>query len=103
MCYHVLTQTGTVISRSTFQRVTNIEKMTAEVKYKFQKFDEAMQSKIKSYSEDGYIVDKTNPNHWADLIENDSDFHEEFERIYNNDEIPEAGDEDYTPGVLDNT
>ena len=55
--------------------------MTAEVKYTFQKFDEAMQSKIKSYGEDGYIVDKTNPNHWADLVENDRDIRKEFERI----------------------
>ena len=30
-------------------------------------------------------------------------FCEEFERIYNNDEIPEADDEDYTPDGLDNT
>ena len=35
MCYHVLTQRGTVISCSTIQRVTNIEKTTAEVKNTF--------------------------------------------------------------------
>ena len=58
---------------------------------------------MKSCSEDGYIRDKPNPGHWADLIENDSNFREELERIYNNDEIPEADDEDYTSGVLDNT
>ena len=76
MCYHVLTQRVTVISRSTVRRVTNIEKTTAEVKYTFQKFDEAMQKKIKICSEDGYIEDKLNPDHWADLIENDSNFRE---------------------------
>ena len=38
-CYHVLTQKVTEISRSTVQRVTNIEKTTAEVKDTFQKFD----------------------------------------------------------------
>ena len=54
-------------------------------------------------NEDGYIGDKPNPNHWEDLINNDSDFHEEFERIYNNDEIPEADDEDYIPDILDDT
>ena len=63
MFYHVLTQKGTVISRSTVQRVTNINKTTAEVKYRFQKFDEAMQKKMKCYSEDGYIGDKLNPDH----------------------------------------
>ena len=92
-----------MISRSTVQRVTNIKKTTSELKDTFQKFYEAMQKKMKSFSEDGYIGDKPNPDHWADLIENDSDSREEFERIYNNDEIPEADDEDYTPDVLDDT
>ena len=78
MCYHILTQRGTVISRSTVHRVTNIEKTTAEVKYTFQTLDEAMQKKMKICSEDGYIGDKPNPDHWSDLIENDSDFREEF-------------------------
>ena len=92
-----------MISRSIVQRVTNFEKTTAEVKYTFQNFDEAMQKKMKSCSEDGYIGDKPIPDHWADLIENDRIFREEFERIYNNDEIPEADDEDYTPNFLGDT
>ena len=86
MCYHVLNQRGTVISCSTVQRVTDTKNMTAEV-----------------CSEDVKIGDKPNLDHWSDLIENDSDFCEEFERIYNNDEIPEADDKDYTPGFFDNT
>ena len=85
-----------MISRSTVQRVINVEKTTAEVKYTFQKFDDAMQNKMKSCSKDGYIGDNPNPNHWADLIENDRYFCEEFELIYNNDEISESDDEDYT-------
>ena len=77
--------------------------MTAEVKYKFQKFNEAMQKKIKICSEDGYIGNKPNPEHWEELIENYSDFCKEFEHIYNNYEIHEADDEDCTPDVLDDT
>ena len=92
-----------MISRSTVQRVNNTKKTTAEVKDTFQIFDEAMQKKMKSCSEDGYIRDKPNPNHWTDFIENDCDFRKEFERIYNKNEIPEADDEYYTPDVLDNT
>ena len=103
MCYHVLTQRGTLISRSNVQRVTNIEKRTAEVKYTFQNFGDAMQNKMKICTEDGYIRDNPNPDHWEDLNENDSNFCEEFERIYNNDEIPEADDEDYTTDILDDT
>ena len=67
--------------------------MTDEVKDTFQKFYGAMQKKMKSFSRDGYIGDKPNPDHWAELIENDSYFREEFEHIYNNDKIPEADDE----------
>ena len=69
----------------------------------FQNFNEAMQQRMKIRSENGYIRDRPNPDHWIDLIQNNSDFCEEFERIYNNDEIPEAGDEDYTHDVLDDT
>ena len=101
MCYHVLTQRGTVVSRSTVQRVTNIEKTTAEVKDTFHKFDTAIQIKFKSCHEDGYIGDKPNPEHWADLLENDEDFRDEFTRIFDNDDIKEA--DDITPEALDDT
>ena len=67
-----------MISRPTVQRVTNINRTNFEVKDTFQKFDGAMQKKIKSCSEDGYIGYKPNPNHWADLIENDCNSREEF-------------------------
>ena len=101
MCYNVLTQRGTIVSRSTVQRVTNIEKTTSEVKDTFHKFDEAIQQRMKSCNEAGYIGDKPNPDHWADLLENDEDFREEFTRVFNNDEIPEA--DDITPEALDDT
>ena len=38
MCYHIITQTGEVISRSTVHRVTNLELSTDEVKETFVKF-----------------------------------------------------------------
>ena len=100
MCYHVLTQRGTVISRSTVQRVTNLEKTTASVKDTFIKFDELIHDKLKNVHR-GYIGDKPNPDDWADLIEDDEDFREEFQKVYNNKDIPEA--DDYTPEVLEDT
>ena len=100
MCYHVLTQRGTVLSRSTVQRVTNLEKTTAAVKDTFNKFDEAIRSKLK-FEVRGYDGDKPNPEDWADLLDTDDDFREEFESIYNDDTIPEA--DDYTPEVLEDT
>ena len=32
MCYHILNQNGSIVSRSTVQRITNLEKQTAPVK-----------------------------------------------------------------------
>jgi len=66
-CYYVLTQRGTVVSRSTVQRVTTIKKTTAEVKETFRNFNHVIQEKMKNCHEDNYIGDKPNPEHWADL------------------------------------
>ena len=100
MCYHILTQTGSVVSRSTVQRVTNLEQQTARVIDTFTKFDEALTNKLKSPVR-GYKGDKPNPEDWADLIESDDDFREEFETIYNSDSIKEA--DEFTPEVLQDT
>ena len=89
MCYNVLTQRGTVISRSTVQRVTNLELQTPDIQETFRKFDVAIQSKLNSIDR-GYIGDKPDPKAWADLIEEDEDFKEEFQRLFNDDTVPEA-------------
>ena len=65
---------GTVISLSTVQRVTNIEKTNAEVKDTFQNFDEAIRQRMKIFREQGYTGDKPNPEHWEDLLKNDDNF-----------------------------
>jgi hypothetical protein len=80
MCYHMLTHKGTVISRSTVKRVTNLEKTMASVEVKFQKFDESIYKKLMTINR-GYIGDKPNPDDWADLMDEDEDFNEEFQRI----------------------
>ena len=100
MCYWILNQRGAVVSRSTVQRVTNLELSTSEVKDTFSKFDQVIHQKLKSEHR-GYVGDKPNPDDWADLMEEDEDFREEFQKIYNNDNIPEA--DDYTPEVGDDT
>lgn len=100
MCYHILTQRGTVVSRSTVQRVTNTEKTTMRVKDIFEKFDMAISTRLKSPAR-GYIGDKPNPADWADLMHDDDDFRTEFESVYNSHTIPEA--DDFTPEVLEDT
>ena len=100
MCYFILTQKGTVISRSTVQRVPNLERNTSRVKDIFDKFDTATARKLQSPLK-GYNGDKPNPEDWADLIENDEDFREEFNSIYNSENIHEA--DDFTPEVMEDT
>ena len=100
MCYHILTQKGTVISHSTVQRVTNLEQQTARVIDIYNKFDTAISTKLKLPTR-GYHGDKPNPKDWADLLEEDEDFREEFEAVYNSDQVEEA--DDFTPEVLQDT
>ena len=100
MCYHILTQKGTVVSRSTVQQVTNLEQQTAQVIDTFNKFDQAVAIKLKS-SARGFKGDKPDPADWADLIESDEDFRDEFEAIYNSGQVKEA--DDYTPDALHDT
>ena len=100
MCYHVLTQRRTVVSRSTVTRVTNLEQQTARVIDTFNKFDAAIALKLKSPVR-GYEGDKPNPEDWADLIDSDEDFRDEFNAIYSSDSVKEA--DDFTPDVLNDT
>ena len=50
MCYHILAQTGKVISRSIVQRVTNLKLSTDEVKETFLKFDTEIHRRLKTDS-----------------------------------------------------
>ena len=100
MCYWILNQNGKVVSRSSVQAVTNLQHTTPEVKEIFNNLDKKIQDKLKS-THRGYEGDKPNPEDWADMIDNDDDFREEFKRIYNNTSIQEA--DDYTPEIGDDT
>ena len=101
MCYWILNKKGSIVSRSTVQRVTNLELETKSVQEIFHEFDESIHSKLK-YSKDLYIGDKPNPDRWSELIDNDDDFREEFHRVFNDAHIPEA-DTDPTPEIGDDT
>ena len=46
--------------------------------------------------------DKPNPEDWAEFMEHDPDFMEEFQRVIDNEEVPEA-DAEFTPEILDDT
>ena len=89
MSYCILKKTGSVISRTTFQRVTNLEIQTDDVKADFDDFDAKIRQRLKEeyLPNDG---DKPNPQDWDEFMNHDQYFQEEFDRIYINADVPEA-------------
>ena len=77
MCYHILTQTGKVISRSLVHWITNLELSNDKVKETFVNFDTEIHRRIKADNH-GYEGSKPSPQDWADMLEEDPDFVEEF-------------------------
>jgi hypothetical protein len=102
MSYWVLTQTGTVISRTTVQRITNLEKETDEFKESIREFDIEISRRFKEEEDLAYDGAKPNPEDGSEYLENDPDFQEEFDSMVNDPKVPEA-DDDFTPDVFDDT
>ena len=100
MTYHILTQQGTVVTRGTVQQVTELEMQLLEYKELFVKFDVEIHKRLRT-KDRGYEGSKPSPQDWADLLEEDEDFAEEFKKSFNNMEIPEA--DEFTPEVLEDT
>ena len=59
---------------------------------------------LRSFKEDGFQVEGDNPNpeYWAEFMDFDEDFQEEFNKIVSDDKIKEA-DATFTPEVFDDT
>jgi hypothetical protein len=102
MSYWILTQKGTVISRTTVQHVTNLEKQTDEFRSAIEEYDVDIRKCFKEDEEFGFEGAKPTPEDWAEFMEFDPDFQEEFNQIVNDPNIPEA-DKDFTPDVFDDT
>ena len=100
MCYHIISQASKVISRCTVHRVTNIELSADEFKETFVKFDTEIYLRIKADNR-RYEVSKPSPQDWADMLEEDPDFSEEFQTVFNDADIPE--EDNFTPEVLEDT
>ena len=73
MCYHILSQTGKVISISTEHWITNIELSPDEAKETFVKFDAEIHRRIK-VDNCRYKRSKKSPKYWADMLEEDIKF-----------------------------
>ena len=78
MYYWILKANGYVASRTTVQRITNLESEISENHLMFSQFDEEMKRRIKDndFPADGYLPDQ---NKWADVLEDEKDFREEFD------------------------
>ncbi|MEO6564809.1 MAG: hypothetical protein ABIO63_02135, partial [Casimicrobiaceae bacterium] len=101
MTYYVLTTNCQVICRTTVQRVTNIERQTEEVKSSMMDFDAEIGKRLRDLNPES-TGGRSSPSDWADIINHDKEFIDEYDRIINNKNIQEA-DEEYTPEILDDT
>ena len=95
MSYYILTQTESVISRTTVQIVTKLEVQIDDHKALLAEYYSEI---CRRFKEDGFQVegDKPNPEDWAEFMESDEDFQEEFNSMVSDDKIKEA-DTTFTP------
>ena len=102
MSYWILTKECQVLSRTTVQRVTNLELQTDENIGRCKAFNESTQDRLGNpeyFTADGKVV----PGDWQDYREHfDAEFQEEFENVVNDKSLPEADDE-FTPDSFDDT
>ena len=94
---------GTVISQTTVQKSTNIEKETEEVKESIKEKDTKISHQFKEERDLTHDGAKTNPEDWSEYLQNDTDFQEELmDNIINDLGVLEASYE-FTPDMFDNT
>ncbi len=103
MSFWVITSAGKVLSRTTVQRVTNLELQLEENKAKCLAFTAALQERLGNdelavLDENGELII---PNEWDDPAFS-KEFIEEFGRTINDPELKEA-DQDFTPDAYDDT
>ena len=103
MSFWILTVEGQVLSRTTVQKVTNLELQTTEVKAQCQEFGTRIADRLgdpENYlPEDG---GKVTPGDWIGADIYDADFVEEFHKVIQDPRLPDADDE-FTPEIRDDT
>ena len=80
MAYYVLAQNGQIMSQTSVQRITNLESREDTNKQAFTEFDVNIKQRL---CDDNFPVkgDKPSPEHWAELIEYDQEFLDEFDHV----------------------
>ena len=103
MSFWILTKEGRVISRTTVQRVTNLELQTSENRQQTESFDRSIAENLGSAE---YFIEegdgKVTPVDWGDSDGYDAEFQEEFNKVVSDTLLPEA-DEEFSPDVFDDT
>ena len=99
MTYHILGQHGSVLSSGTVSRVTELEKKTESTAEKMKEFSNLIANQ---FNEPRLVSTSEKPDLtlWGDLLEDDSDFAAEFNRLYDNGDVREADDE-FSPDSFD--
>ena len=103
MSYWILSAECKVLSRTPVQRITNLELQLDETKARCKNYDECIQ---RLYSKEQLAAGdnaRVNPADWLlDDLKYDAEFQEEFQRVINDKDLPEA-DVLFTPDVFDDT
>ena len=102
MSYWILPESGIPISCTTVQRVTIMEKQTAEFQNKAKRFEEGLEPKWAAMSADlsSQITD-IEPRNLVSIHDEDPEFIREFTRVIDSGDVPEA--EDLTSGEIGTT
>jgi hypothetical protein len=95
-------QLGTAISRTAVQRITDLKKETDEVKASINKHDAEISRRFKEEEDLEHDGSKSNPEDWSECLENNPDFQEEFDDMFDDKTIREA-DNDFTPDAHNDT
>jgi hypothetical protein len=103
MSYWILTITGRVISRTTVQRITNLELSTDEVKTNCKEFDQRVAELLKDANHAIPQDEDLQLQDWNEFpVEDDPEFIEEFQNVVSDAMTPEE-DENFTPDAFDDT
>ena len=101
MSFWILTPSCHVVSRTSVQRITNLERQEETNKRRMTAFDDAVKGLFRDYNHVINDGSKPEPYDWSTHpFDDDPDFQEEFDNAVNNTEIKEA-DELFTPDTYD--
>ena len=97
----ILTPSCRVVSRTSVQRIMNLELQEETNKRKLTAFDDAVKGYLRDYNHVLNDGSKSEPYDWSTHpFDDDPDFQEEFDNAVNNPEVKEA-DELFTPDTYD--